>query len=381
MSVSTFDALTTDAIGGVDLDTPVLRFSGNPILTGHDVNRVWQGPALTVKTVHNAGIAEHGGLTLMLFRSHLRNGVSVLGLARSEDGLRDWIIDPEPAMLPARESDLFAEGTDRARLIENEAGGIEDPRISRIGDTCYITYSAYHAKIKDRVRVSLATTSDFRSFVRHGPVLERDMRNVAIFPQEIDGRFFGLFRPNDPPGGGDVGGAFTGIRLGTTDRIESHRWEIRDDPLFKTGGGPCAFSDKIGPGAPPIRTRHGWLDMFHGVRSTMDGNPYVLGVALHDLERPEKLDVSAIPILFPSRADCAVSDTDYVHVPNVVFTCGAVRRDDGAILIYYGGYDTVMNVGLTHEDVLAELCHRYPMDPVHGGPAYDLRRDLPKKRY
>ena len=65
----------------------------------------------------------------------------------------------------------------------------------------------------------------------------------------------------------------------------------------------------------------------------------------------------------------------------MVFTCGAVRRDDGAILIYYGGYDTVMNVGLTHEDVLAELCRRYPMDPVHGGPAYDLRRDLSEKTY
>jgi predicted GH43/DUF377 family glycosyl hydrolase len=63
-------------------------------------------------------------------------------------------------------------------------------------------------------------------------------------------------------------------------------------------------------------------------------------------------------------------------VPNVVFTCGALRRDDGTILIHYGGNDTVMNVGVSHEDVLAELCRRYPMDPTDGRPAFDIRHGL-----
>ena len=51
--------------------------------------------------------------------------------------------------------------------------------------------------------------------------------------------------------------------------------------------------------------------------------------------------------------------TDYLHVPNVVFSCGAVRKDDGTILIYYGGCDTVMNLGATHEDILIKLCEKY----------------------
>ena len=379
-SPRTFESLTTQALQRVDLALPVLRFAGNPILTPHDVNAVWSSPALKVKTVHNAGIAEYRGQTLMLFRSHLRNGSSLLGLARSPDGLRDWRVDPEPAMLPCREGDVFAEGVDSGILIENEAGGVEDPRISRIDDTYYITYSAYHAEVKDRVRVSLATTRDFVSFTRHGPVLERDMRNVVIFPEAIGGRFVGLFRPNEPSGG-DVGRAFTQIRIGTTHRIETHEWTIRDEPLFETGGGPSAFADKIGPGAPPIKTRHGWLSIFHGVRSTMDGNPYVLGVALHDLEDPQQVQVSAIPILLSSGSDCAVGETDYVHVPNVVFTCGALRREDGAILLYYGGNDTVMNVGVSHEDVLAEFCHAYPMDPTNGQPAYDIRHSLSPRAF
>ncbi len=379
--IPTFDGPTAEAIGGIDLDRPVLRFAGNPILTCHDVNRVWTAPGLKVKTVHNAGVARYRGKVLMLFRSHLRCGISVLGIARSEDGLKGWRVDPEPAMLPCRHSDLFAEGADQAQLIENEAGGIEDPRISRIGDTFFITYSAYHALVKDRVRVSLATTKDFLTFRRHGPLLERDMRNVVIFPETIDGKFVGLFRPNNTAGAGDVGGACTEILIGTADRIESNRWEIRPEPLMRTGGGPSACSDKIGPGAPPIKTRHGWLNIFHGVRSTMDGNPYVLGVALHDLARPQDVEVSAIPILLPSRCDCEVADTDYVHVPNVVFSCGALKRDDGTILIYYGGCDTVMNVGLSHEDVLAELCRAYPMNRADGRAAYDLRLGLSGRTY
>ncbi len=379
--IPTFDVPTAETLGRIDLDTPVLRYAGNPILTCHDVNRVWTAPGLKVKTVHNAGVTRYRGEVLMLFRSHLRCGISVLGIARSEDGLKGWRVDPEPAMLPCRQSDLFADGVDQARLIENEAGGVEDPRISMIGDTFFITYSAYHALVKDRVRVSLATTTDFLTFRRYGPLLERDMRNVVIFPEAIGGKFVGLFRPNNTAGAGDAGGACAEILIGTADRIESNRWEIRPEPLIRTGGGPSACSDKIGPGAPPIKTRHGWLNIFHGVRSTMDGNPYVLGVALHDLARPQDVEVSAIPILLPSRGDCKVADTDYVHVPNVVFTCGALKRDDGTILIYYGGCDTVMNVGLSHEDVLAELCRLYPMNRGDGRAAYDLRLGLSGRTY
>jgi len=202
----------------------------------------------------------------------------------------------------------------------------------------------------------------------------------VIFPEPIGGTFVGLFRPNDCAAG-DVGGAFTEIRIGTTNRIECNRWTIDDRPLLKTGGGPSAFADKIGPGAPPLRTRHGWLSIFHGVRTTMDGNPYVLGVALHELEDPKQIQASAIPILFPTRSDCVVGERDYVHVPNVVFTCGALRREDGAILIHYGGNDTVMNVAVSHEDVLAELCRRYPMDPTSGRPAYDIRHGLPDRGF
>ena len=308
----------------------------------------------------------------MLFRSHLRSGLSVLGIARSKNGIDNWRVDPKPAMLPAGDYDTFADRVDKKTLIENESGGVEDPRITKIDGTYLITYSAYHAYIKDRVRVSLAATKDFKTFVRYGPVLENDMRNVVIFPEKFNGKYTGLFRPNDKAKK-DVGGGFTEIKIGYTDDWKTNNWKIIPGPILKTGGGPSAISDKIGPGAPPIKTKYGWLNIFHGVRTTMGGNPYVLSVMLHDLHNPAEVKVSNIPILLPSNTDCRVKEVDYIHVPNVVFSCGALRRDDGSIIIYYGGNDTVMNIGVTHEDVLAALCERYAQNPLTGEMCYNLK--------
>jgi predicted GH43/DUF377 family glycosyl hydrolase len=357
--------------GVVSLDQPVVRFAANPVLTASQVNEVWRQPHLQVVTVHNAGAALVAGEHVLLFRSHLRSGISVLGLARSDDGVRDWRVDERPALLPASMADHFADGVDPAAMVDMESGGVEDARINAVDGTFAVTYSAYHGQVPNRVRVALATTDDFSSFTRHGAMSDADMRNVVIFPERIGGRYVGLFRPNDERPG-DTGGAFTEIVAGRTDDFRTGPWEFDDAPLMRTGAGPSAFSDKIGPGAPPIRTPHGWMDVFHGVRSTMDGNPYVLGVAFHDLADPRKVRMSSIPILFPSAADCRVPEAAYVHVPNVVFSCGAIRRSDGSLILYYGGNDTVLNVGFSHEDILAELSDRFGQDPLTGRLAYEL---------
>src|SRR5687768_13697678 len=130
-----------------DLITPVIRYKNNPIVTNADINRVWEEPQLQTITVHNAGITEFDGEVLMLFRSHLRNGVSVLGIARSKDGLSNWTVDQRPALVPCSAKDDFVAGVNVDELIENEQGGLEDARITKIADTYLITYSAYHAKV------------------------------------------------------------------------------------------------------------------------------------------------------------------------------------------------------------------------------------------
>ncbi|MFW6221266.1 MAG: hypothetical protein ACOC4C_02270, partial [Fibrobacterota bacterium] len=200
----------------VSLNNPVARYSQNPILTPADVNKIWTRPEHQVVTVHNAGIIECENQVLMLFRSHLRCGMSVLGIARSKNGLGNWQIQEQPALRPADQNDLFSSHVSRQDLIANESGGVEDPRIMHLDNTFAITYSAYSASEKNRVRVSLITSENFREFVRHGPMLDRDMRNVVIFPEKINGSYIGLFRPNDVREG-DVGGIFTQIRIGYTD--------------------------------------------------------------------------------------------------------------------------------------------------------------------
>ena len=123
--------------------------------------------------------------------------MSVLGMAKSKNGVDQWEISEEPVLKPATVRDNFADGADVDTLIENEAGGLEDPRITKFGDEYAITYSAYHQVVEDRVRVSLITTKDFVSFTRYGPVLDCDMRNVVLFPEKINNKYTALMRPND----------------------------------------------------------------------------------------------------------------------------------------------------------------------------------------
>ena len=109
---------------------------------------------------------------------------------------------------------------------------------------------------------------------------------------------------------------------------------------------------KIGPGAPPIKTSKGWLNIYHGVFQTMDGCIYRLGVALHDLTDPSIIiGVGDNWILQPEES---YELSGYVH--NVVFTCGAVPEDDGTIKIYWGGADTVLCVGTALINDLVNLC-------------------------
>ncbi len=100
------------------------RYPANPVLTKDDV-------PYAVETVHNAGLTRYDGRTIMLFRSHLRNGRSIIGIATSEDGFK-FTVGPKPFMVPSEEG-IFA---------QYEAYGVEDPRISCIDGEYLITYSA-----------------------------------------------------------------------------------------------------------------------------------------------------------------------------------------------------------------------------------------------
>jgi predicted GH43/DUF377 family glycosyl hydrolase len=300
----------------------VTRYEGNPILTKQDI-------PYAVETVHNAGAVKFEGRYLLLFRSHLHNGRSIIGVARSDDGYH-FKADPEPFMASATEG-AFARA---------EEYGVEDPRICALDGAYYITYSAYS---RFGVRIGLAKTHDFKIVERVALISEPDMRNVVLFPETFNGRYARLDRPHSEINPWSIWLSWSPDLVHWGDAV----------PVIN----PVVYhwdQMKIGPGATPIKTADGWLNIFHGVFPTMDGSVYRLGVALHDLANPARvLGVADDWILSPEDP---WELTGYVH--NVVFSCGAIAEDDGTLKIYWGGADTVMCAGTARIADLIELCRR-----------------------
>jgi predicted GH43/DUF377 family glycosyl hydrolase len=306
----------------------IKRYHNNPILTKEDV-------PYPVATVHNAGVIKFDNKYMMIFRSHKLNGRSILGLAESDDGF-NFKVHKEPFMVPAKEG----------AFKEYEEYGVEDPRIIFIEDEYLITYSAYS---RHGVRIGLAKTKDFKSVERISLITEADYRNVVIFPEKFNGLYARLDRPHSEISPWSIWISYSPdlIYWGESKLIMKpvqYHWDEM----------------KIGPGAPPIKTNRGWLNIYHGVFPTMDGSVYRLGVALHDLNDPSKIiAVGDEWILQPEEI---YEITGYVH--NVVFSCGAIPEDDGSVKIYWGGADKVMCVGTARLEDLVDHCLKNSRKPL-----------------
>jgi len=306
----------------------VRRYPQNPILTANQV-------PYEVATVHNAGVVKHNHLYIMLFRSHLHNGRSIIGMATSPDGY-DFEVSPEPFLTPSSEG-IFA---------EYEEYGVEDLRINPCEGEYLLSYSCYS---RHGVRIGLARTKDFSRIERIALITQADFRNVVIFPEKINGRYVRLDRPHSEISPWSIWISYS------PDLIHWGDSEVVMKPLTYHWD-----ELKIGPGAPPIKTPEGWLSIYHGVFKNMSDSVYRLGVALHDLEDPSKLvGVSDKWILQPEDP-WEISG----YVSNVVFSCGVVPENDGVIKIYWGGADTVMCVGEANIDDLLDLCLNHSRDAI-----------------
>jgi len=301
----------------------VKRYPRNPVLTRSEV-------PYPVATVYNAGVVKFQGGYIMLFRANIENGRSIIGIADSEDGFE---------FLPRASPFIEPSGNDVFGVYEEH--GVEDPRITYLEGYYYITYGIYS---RYGVRNALARTKDFTSLEKIAMITPVDQRNVVLFPEKINGLYVRLDRPH----------------------ADIHPWGIwisYSPDLIYWGGSKILIKPmhyhwdelKIGPGAPPIKTSEGWLNIFHGSYPTINSTVYRLGVALHDLDQPERvIGVADEWILQPEEL---YETTGYV--PNVVFTCGAVPEEDGRIKIYWGGADEVMCVGEAKAQDLVQLCKEH----------------------
>lgn len=255
------------------------------------------------------------GTTLLLCRVEDRRGHSHLTVARSANGVDAWQIDERPTLMP--DPDNHPE----------ELWGIEDPRITFVPELnrYAVVYTAF---TRDGPGVALAMTEDFRHYERYGLIMSPEDKDAALLPHRIGGHWALIHRPVSAP--------------------RAHMWISYSADLRHWGShklmlearrGAWWDANKIGLSPPPIQTDHGWLVIYHGVRQTCAGCIYRLGLALFDLETPERLI---------KRSDEWVFGPEYPYemqgdVGNVVFPCGYTILPDGDTLhMYYGAADTTM---------------------------------------
>lgn len=285
------------------------RHGRNPILRREH----WRH---TVNAVFNPGAVKLDGETLLLVRVEDRSGISHLAVARSQDGYTDWRIDSEPAL--KLEPQLY-----------EEAWGIEDPRITRVGDEYFIVYTGYS---RGGPLVRLASTRDFRTFERHGTLMPPDDKDAALFPQKIGDRWALLHRPAPQA---DAHGRI-GAHIWLSWSPDLRHWGDHTILIHARQGG-WWDANKIGLGPPPMLTDYGWLILYHGVRATSSGAIYRLGLAMLDRDNPGRLLIRSNEWIFGPEADYErIGD-----VPDVVFPCGwTLDDDDRTVRLYYGAADT-----------------------------------------
>lgn len=287
---------------------PLLRRNEhNPILTAAD----WPYP---VNSVFNPGatlLAD--GTTLLLCRVEDRRGHSHLSAARSRNGVDNWKIDPQPTFVP-----------DPTHYPE-EVWGIEDPRLTFIPEMrkYAIAYTSYS---RSGPGVSLALTEDFHNFERLGVVMSPEDKDAALLPHRIGGYWVLIHRP--------VGGPRAHIWISYSPDLRhwgSHRL------MLEARRGGWWDANKIGISPPLIETPQGWLMIYHGVRVTAAGAIYRLGLALFDLQAPERCLRRGDEWIFgPELPYERRGDVD-----NVVFPCGYTIAPDGDTFnLYYGAADT-----------------------------------------
>lgn len=288
-------------------DTLFTRHPGNPFLAPSR----WPYP---VNAVMNAGAAVVDGSTVLLCRVEDRRGFSHLTVARSRDGIANWVVDETPLLSPHPDH-------------PEEQWGLEDARLTRVDelDAWVIVYTAFGP---GGPGIALATTKDFRSCERLGLVQRPEDKNGALLPRRVKDEWILFHRPST------VIGSRADVWLSRSKDLRS--WSS-PEPVLASREGGWWDSARVGIGPPPLETEAGWLVIYHGVRQTVAGSLYRAGLALLDLEEPGKLLRRCSEwVLGPETTYELMGD-----VPGVVFPCGLIRVEGTDELhLYYGAADT-----------------------------------------
>ena len=323
-------------IGNLKSSRVIHRHPANPILSSKDI-------PFPSTLVFNAGVTKFNGKYVMIFRNDYGDiekkkldGTN-LGLAFSKDGL-NWQVQPKTCF----------------NIQNNEViRGPYDPRLIVIDNRCYVCFALTG---RHGIRAGIAVTDDFENF-KIIEITLPDNRNIVLFPEKINNMFMRLDRP------------FTMYSRGGQERFDI--W-ISESPDLKYWGNAqlllavenIPFANlKLGPAAPPIKTKKGWLTTFHAVdfdpsRGKNGWEPtwqkrYTSGIMLLDLYDPSKIiGICREPLIAPE----APYETHGGFRNNAIFPCGIILEDSGEVKIYYGAADIVLCVATADVGDLINIC-------------------------
>ncbi|MCF8242492.1 MAG: glycoside hydrolase family 130 protein [Melioribacteraceae bacterium] len=314
------------------------RNENNPLITRNNIPGI--PPHLVdVTSVFNPGAVMYNDKYLLLLRIQNRGRKTFWLKAISDDGL-NFEIDKKIIEL------------DGIEKINETIHHVYDPRITKIDDVYYIMFAM---DLERDCRLGLARTNDFEEYKFLGIVSDQPSRNGVLFPEKFKGKYLRTERPNNFQ---IKDGPITGNSIIISESSDLLNWEPKS---IVAEGRKFYWDELIGSGPPPVKTRKGWLQLYHGVATHFNNPVYQLGVLLLDLEDPGKvISRSTQNILEPRELYEMVG-----QVPNVVFPSGMIveefdergyAKESSEVKIYYGAADTCVGLATTTIQELLNEC-------------------------
>lgn len=307
------------------------RSPKNPIITP-DKNHLWEAQA-----TFNPAALRIKDTIYILYRALSPDNTSSIGYASTKDGVLINEREASPVYIPKEDFEL--------KKIAGGNSGCEDPRITKIGKIIYMCYTAFDGIGPPRVAITSITEKNFllKNWQWAKPILITpagfDDKDTCIFSEKINGKYFVLHRVGD-----EICGDYLKSLNFKTETIKKciriigpriNKWD----------------NAKVGISAPPIKTKYGWLLLYHGI--SKNHKTYRIGAVLLDLDDPAiVLSRTSDPIFEPEEPY-----EKHGIVNNVVFPCGMVEKD-GLLYIYYGGADTVVGVATIELEILLRALTR-----------------------
>lgn len=318
------------------------RFEENPIIVPNGEHQ-WES-----KATFNPAAVYADGLVHLLYRAIGDNDVSVLGYAVSGNG---FDIDAQREH-PAYTNHSIMEHTERAYVSPvcvssggGWSGGCEDPRLAMIDDNVYLLYTAFDGWGSIRMALSSLSLKDFcnQNWKWKKPVFisppSEIHKNWVLFPEKINGKY-AILHSISPY-----------VLVDYVDELKEFDGTKFIQSFYHARSGREGWDNWVrGAGPTPIKTKHGWLVLYHAM-DDLDPNRYKLGAMLLDLNDPTK-------VLYRAKSPFLEPDECYENEgfkAGVVYCCGAVVKEE-KLLIYYGGADMVTCVAsINLEEFLNEL--------------------------